>query len=50
LPTSATWSVPTTSTLSQFNFDTMGFSEVLGYEIGSYPDTQVGSSTISFLS
>ena len=50
LPTGATWSVPATSTLSQFNINTTGFGEVLGYEIGSYPDTQVGSSTISFLS
>jgi hypothetical protein len=50
LPTGATWSVPTTSTLSQFNINTTGFGEVLGYEIGSYPDTQVGSSTLSFLS
>ena len=50
LPSGATWSVPTTSTLSQFNVNTSGFGEVLGYEIGSYPDTQVGSSTLSFLS
>jgi len=50
LPTGATWSVPTTSTLSQFNINTTGFGEVLGYEIGSYPDTQVGSSTLSVLS
>ena len=50
LPTGATWSVPATSTLSQFNINTTGFGEVLGYEIGSYPDTQVGSITISFLS
>jgi len=50
LPTGATWSVPTTSTLSQFNINTTGFSDVLGYEIGSYPTSQVGSSTISFLS
>jgi len=50
LPTGATWSVPATSTLSQFNINTTGFGEVLGYEIGSYPDTQVGSSTLSFLS
>jgi len=49
-PTGATWSVPATSTLSQFNINTTGFGEVLGYEIGSYPDTQVGSSTLSFLS
>jgi len=50
LPTGATWSVPTTSTLSQFKVNTSGFGEVLGYEIGSYPTTQVGSSTLSFLS
>jgi hypothetical protein len=50
LPTGATWSVPATSTLSQFNVNTSAFGEVLGYEIGSYPDTQVGSSTSSFLS
>ena len=50
LPTGATWSVPATSTLSQFNINTTGFGEVLGYEIGSYPDTQVGSTTASFLS
>jgi len=35
---------------SQFNVNTSGFGEVLGNEIGSYPDTQVGSSTSSFLS
>jgi len=50
LPSGATWSVPATSTLAQFNVNTSGFGEVLGYEIGSYPDTQVGSSTASFLS
>ena len=50
LPSGATWSVPATSTLSQFNINTTGFGEVLGYEIGSYPDTQVGSTTASFLS
>ena len=50
LPSGATWSVPTTSTLSQFNVNTSGFGEVLGYEIGSYPTTQVGSTTSSFLS
>jgi len=50
LPTGATWSVPATSTLSQFNINTTGFGEVLGYEIGSYPKSQVGSSTLSFLS
>jgi hypothetical protein len=50
LPTGATWSVPTTSTLSQFKVNTSGFGEVLGYEIGSYPSTQVGSTTLSFLS
>ena len=50
LPTGATWSVPATSTLSQFNVNTSAFGEVLGYEISSYPDTQVGSSTSSFLS
>ena len=50
LPTGATWSVPATSTLSQFNVNTSGFGEVLGYEIGSYPTTQVGSTTSSFLS
>ena len=50
LPTGASWSVPATSTLSQFSVNTSGFGEVLGYEIGSYPDTQVGSSTSSFLS
>jgi hypothetical protein len=50
LPSGATWSVPATSTLSQFNINTTGFGEVLGYEIGSYPDTQVGSTTSSFLS
>jgi len=50
LPTGATWSVPATSTLSQFNVNTSAFGEVLGYEIRSYPDTQVGSSTSSFLS
>jgi len=50
LPTGATWSVPATSTLSQFNVNTSAFGEVLGYEIGSYPDTQVGSTTASFLS
>ena len=50
LPSGATWSVPATTTLSQFNVNTSGFGEVLGYEIGSYPDTQVGSSTLSFLS
>ena len=49
LPSGATWSVPATSTLSQFNVNTSGFGEVLGYEIGSYPTTQVGSSTLSFL-
>jgi len=49
LPSGATWSVPATTTLSQFNVNTSGFGEVLGYEIGSYPDTQVGSSTLSFL-
>jgi len=50
LPSGATWSVPATSTLSQFNVNTSGFGEVLGYEIGSYPTSQVGSSTLSFLS
>jgi hypothetical protein len=50
LPTGATWSVPTTSTISQFKVNTSGFGEVLGYEIGSYPSTQVGSTTLSFLS
>jgi hypothetical protein len=50
LPTGATWTVPSTSTLSQFNVNTSGFGEVLGYEIGSYPSSQVGSSTASFLS
>ena len=50
LPSGASWSVPATSTLSQLNINTSGFGEVLGYEIGSYPDTQVGSSTSSFLS
>ena len=50
LPSDASWSVPTTSALSQFNINTSGFAEVLGYEIGSYPDTQVGSNTASFLS
>ena len=50
LPSGATWVVPETSTLSQFNVNTSGFGEVLGYEIGSYPDTQVGSTTSSFLS
>lgn len=50
LPSGATWSVPATSTLSQFNVNTTGFGEVLGYEIGSYPTSQVGSSTVSFLS
>jgi len=50
LPSGASWSVPTTSTLSQFNVNTSAFGEVLGYEIGSYPDTQVGSTTSSFLS
>ena len=50
LPTGATWSVPATSTLSQFNVNTSAFGEVLGYEIGTYPDTQVGSTTASFLS
>jgi len=50
LPTGATWSVPATSTLSQFNVNTSGFGEVLGYDVGSYPDTQVGSTTTSFLS
>ena len=50
LPTGATWSVSTTSTLSQFKVNTSGFGEVLGYEIGSYPSTQVGSTTLSFLS
>jgi hypothetical protein len=50
LPSGATWSVPTTSTLSQLNINTTGFGEVLGYEIGSYPSSQVGSSTASFLS
>ena len=34
----------------KFNVNTSGFGEVLGYEIGSYPDTQVGSTTSSFLS
>ena len=48
LPTGATWSVPATSTLSQLNVNTVGFGEVLGYDIGSYPDTQVGSTTASF--
>jgi len=50
LPSGASWSVPTTSTLSQFNVNTSGFGEVLGYEIGSYPTSQVGSTTSSFLS
>jgi len=50
LPSGATWSVPATSTLSQFNVNTSGFGEVLGYDVGSYPDTQVGSTTTSFLS
>ena len=50
LPSGASWSVPTTSTLSQFNVNTSAFGEVLGYEIGSYPTTQVGSTTASFLS
>jgi len=50
LPTGATWSVPATSTLSQFNINTTGFGEVLGYEIGSYPSNQTGSTTASFLS
>jgi len=50
LPSGATWSVPATSTLSQFNINTTGFGEVLGYDVGSYPDTQVGSTTSSFLS
>jgi hypothetical protein len=50
LPTGATWSVPATSTLSQFNVNTSAFGEVLGYEIGSYPSNQTGSTTASFLS
>ena len=50
LPTGATWSVPATSALSQFKINTSGFAEVLGYEIGSYPSTQVGSTPLSFLS
>ena len=50
LPSGASWSVPTTSTLSQFNINTSGFGEVLGYEIGSYPSNQTGSTTASFLS
>ena len=50
LPSGASWSVPATSTLSQFNVNTTGFGEVLGYEIGSYPTSQVGSTTSSFLS
>ena len=50
LPSGASWSVPTTSTLSQFNVNTTGFGEVLGYEIGSYPSNQTGSTTASFLS
>ena len=50
LPSGASWSVPTTSTLSQFNINTTGFGEVLGYEIGSYPSNQTGSTTASFLS
>jgi len=49
-PSGATWVVPETSTQSQFKINTSGFGEVLGYEIGSYPDTQVGSTTLSFLS
>jgi len=50
LPSRASWSVPASSTLAQFNVNTSGFGEVLGYEIGSYPDTRVGSTTSSFLS
>jgi hypothetical protein len=51
LPAGATWVVPETSTQSQFNINTTGFGEVLGYEVGSYPTTQSeGSSSISFLS
>ena len=50
LPSGASWSVPTTSTLSQFNVNTSAFGEVLGYEIGSYPSNQTGSTTASFLS
>jgi hypothetical protein len=50
LPSGATWVVPETSTQAQFKINSSAFGEVLGYEIGSYPDTQVGSSTSSFLS
>ena len=50
LPAGATWVVPETSTQTQLNINTTGFGEVLGYEVGSYPSTQLDSSTISFLS
>jgi len=46
--TGATWVVPETSTLTEFNVNTSSFGEVLGYEIGSYPSSQVGSTTSSF--
>ena len=50
IPAGATWVVPETSTQAQFNINTTGFGDVLGYEVGSYPDTQVGSTTLSILS
>jgi len=48
LPAGATWVVPEASTQAQFNINTTGFEEVLGYDVGSYPSTQVDSSTINF--
>ena len=50
LPAGATWVVPETSTQAQLNINTSGFGEVLGYDVGSYPSTQLDASTISFLS
>jgi len=49
LPAGATWVVPETSTQAQLNINTTGFGEVLGYDVVSYPSTQLDSSTISFL-
>jgi len=49
LPSGATWSVPATSTLLQFNANTTGFGVILGYDICLHPTSQVGSTTSSFL-
>jgi len=50
LPAGASWSVPTTTTQSLLNITVVGFGEVLGYSIGSYPSAQLGGTEISFLS